>query len=78
MRCLFAALAAIMFLTMPAYSQGMGGGGPRKHQPQDNVQPEEKKNKVDDKAYKSALDRIPASDQKADPWQGVREAPKGR
>jgi hypothetical protein len=78
MRCLFAALAAIMVLTMPAYSQGMGGGG-RKHQPQDNIQPEEKKNnKADDKAYKSALDRIAPSDQKADPWSGVRAAPKSR
>jgi hypothetical protein len=78
MRCLFAALAAIMIMTMPAYSQGMGGGGARRHQPQDNSQPPEKKNKVDDKAYKSALDKIPAADQKADPWSGVREAPKSK
>jgi len=66
------ALIAIVLLAMPAYAQGA-----RKHQPQDNVTTtEDKKPKVDEKGYKSALDRIPASEQKVDPWQNVRGAPK--
>jgi hypothetical protein len=72
MRSFVVALTAIAFLTMPAYSQGG-----RKHQPQDNVTTtEDKKPKVDEKDYKSALDRIPASEQKVDPWQNVRQPPK--
>jgi hypothetical protein len=68
------ALAAItLLMTMPAYSANA-----RKHSPQDNVQSEEKKDRVDDKAYKSALDKIPAAGQKADPWSGVRETPKSK
>src|SRR5689334_8425476 len=64
MRYVSMALAAMMLLTaMPAYSANA-----RKHSPQDNVQPEQKNDRVDDKAYKSALDKIPAADQKADPW----------
>jgi hypothetical protein len=30
--------------------------------------------KADDKAYKSALDRVPAPTQKYDPWGGLRPA----
>jgi hypothetical protein len=72
MRSFVVALTAIVLLTMPAYSQGG-----RKHSPQDNTAPtDDKKPKVDEKDYKSALDRIPASQQKVDPWSNVREAPK--
>jgi len=72
MRYVSMAVAAMMLLTaMPAYSANA-----RKHAPQDNIQAEEKKDRVDDNAYKSALDKIPAVDQKADPWSSVREAPK--
>jgi len=70
MRSLIVALAAVALLTLPAHAQG------RKHQPQDNAKPEDKQMKVDDKDYKSALDKIPASNQKPDPWGNVREAPK--
>ena len=74
MRSFVAAVTAMAFLTMPAYAQGA-----RKHQPQDNdTTTEDKKPKVDEKDYKSALDRIPASEQKADPWQNVRGAPKAK
>jgi hypothetical protein len=72
MRCLVVALTAVALLTMPAHAQGS-----RKHQPQDNMPADKKEQpKVNEKDYKSALDRIPASDQKVDPWQNVREAPK--
>jgi hypothetical protein len=73
MRFFVAVLTAMALLTMPAYSQGG-----RKHQPQDNSTTEDKKPKVNEKDYKSALDRIPASEQKVDPWQNVREAPKSK
>jgi hypothetical protein len=50
-------------LTVPAYSQAFGKksggyGGP----PPDN------RPKIDEKAYKAALDRIPEPDKKYDPW----------
>ena len=70
MKTFVAAAVTIGLLTMPAYSEGMGK---KRHEPQQKT--EEKKNKVDEKAYKSALDRIPDPKQKYDPWQNVREAP---
>jgi hypothetical protein len=56
------AIAAIIsLLTLPAYSEGMGrkGGGHA---------PAEARPKVDEKAYKAALDRIPTPKQGYDPW----------
>ena len=34
--------------------------------------PEEKRPKVDEKAYRAALEKIPPSKQKYDPWEAVR------
>ncbi len=50
----------------PAYSQGYGkkGGG--------SGPPVENHPKVDEKAYKAALDRIPVPDKKYDPWGVAR------
>jgi hypothetical protein len=67
------AAAAVISIALPAYSQntlakrpGSGGyGGP----PADN------KPKIDEKAYKSALERIPEPAQKYDPW-GVARPPE--
>jgi hypothetical protein len=70
MRIFVAAAVTIAVSTMPAYSEGMGK---KRHEPEHKT--EEKKVKVDEKAYKSALDRIPDPKQKYDPWQNVREAP---
>ncbi len=42
-------------------------GGKRGHQ-SDNTKAEDKKPKVDDKAYQEALKRIPDSREKYDPW----------
>jgi hypothetical protein len=55
--------AVISGLAVPAYSQAFGkksGGyaGP----------PPENHPKIDEKAYKAALDRIPTPDKKYDPW----------
>jgi hypothetical protein len=59
-----AAIIAALTTVMPAAAQMKGG---KKGHGQDTAQP---KKKVDDKGYKSALDRIP--DQKFDPWSKVR------
>ena len=64
MRCLVAVLTVLALLIVPASAQRT-----RKHQPQDNMQTEDKKPKVNDKDYKSALERIPTSEQKVDPFR---------
>jgi hypothetical protein len=53
----------------PAHSQGLGkkGGG--------SAYPVENEPKVDEKAYKAALDRIPEPGKKYDPW-GVTRSPE--
>jgi hypothetical protein len=66
------AATVVASLTLPAYSQstlakrpGSGGyDGP----------PPENKPKIDEKAYKSALERIPEPDRKYDPWGIARPA----
>jgi hypothetical protein len=67
MRVVIAAIA-IALLILPAQAQmggGMGGKGGRGHHSQAQ-KTEAPKKKVDDKAYKAALDRLP--DKKVDPW----------
>ena len=60
--------AIISWLAVPAYGQGMGkkGGG---HAP-----PAEARPKIDEKAYKAALERIPEPKTKYDPWGVARPA----
>ena len=62
----------ILTLALPAYSQGLnkrpgsgGYAGP----------PVENHPKVDEKAYKAALERIPEPDKKFDPW-GIARQPE--
>jgi hypothetical protein len=68
-RTLIAISTAISLLILPAYSQGLGqkGGGYRGPPVDDHP-------KVDEKAYKAALERIPTPDQKYDPWGVARPA----
>jgi hypothetical protein len=66
----FIAAVIIALLTVPSYAQGMSKG---QHGRPQNAEQQPKK-KADDKAYKSALDRLP--DKKFDPWQNVRETPQ--
>jgi hypothetical protein len=65
-RIIIAAGAVISYPFFPVHSQGfskMGkGSGP----------PVESHPKVDEKAYKAALDRIPEPKQKYDPWGSAR------
>ena len=58
MMTLAMALAVLALLAVPAQAQM--AGGKRGHQ-SDNTKAEEKKPKVDDKAYQEALKRIPDS-----------------
>ena len=69
-RTLAAAATVVSSLTVPAYPQGFGkkGGGPGSGYPVENHP------KVDEKAYKAALERIPTPDQKYDPWGIARPA----
>ena len=66
---LLAAVAAVAMLAMPAAAQmgsKRGGGG---EPPKGEVKP-----KVDDKAYKAAMERIPEPKEKYDPWGVARPA----
>jgi hypothetical protein len=63
--------AAMLALTaMPGYAQ-MGGG--RHHSGDDNKKAEPVK-KIDEKAYKAALERIPEPTEKYDPWGVTKPA----
>jgi hypothetical protein len=56
----------------PACAQMAGGGGKRNHG--DKKQADAPKPKVDDKAYKAALERIPDPKEKYDPWGVTKPA----
>jgi hypothetical protein len=65
------AAAVTSWLVLPAYPQGLGkkGGGYRGPPVEDHPKP-------DEKAYKAALERIPAPKEKYDPW-GVARPSEG-
>ena len=65
MRTLAIAMAVLALLALPVQAQM--GGGKRGHKG-DDTKAEDKKLKVDDKAYQEALKRIPEPKQKYDPW----------
>lgn len=70
MRILLIAAAVLALTVTVASAQAQMGGG-RRHQ-QDSGQKSDNKPKVDEKAYKAALERIPESKEKYDPWGGAR------
>jgi hypothetical protein len=63
------AAAMLALIAMPAYAQGGG----KRHQGEEKKADAPQK-KVDDKAYKAALDRIPEPKEKYDPWGVARPA----
>jgi hypothetical protein len=67
LRILVSAAAAMSASTFAAKSQGLGRGKGNSGPP-----PVENRPKIDEKAYKAALDRIPVPDEKYDPWGGAR------
>jgi hypothetical protein len=60
----------VSMLTLPAHSQGFGKKGGGYAGPPVDTHP-----KVDEKAYKAALDRIPSPEEKYDPWGIARPEP---
>jgi hypothetical protein len=69
-KTLVVAGTVVSLLTLPAYSQGLGKKGGGYAGP-----PVENRPKVDEKAYKAALDRIPEPNTKYDPW-GIARPPQ--
>ena len=71
MRTLIAA-AIIALLAVAAHAQG-AGKVTRPSQPQAAQKTEDlAKKKADEKAYRDALDKIPESKEKPDPWRTMR------
>ncbi|MBC7576736.1 hypothetical protein [Tardiphaga sp.] len=70
MRTVLVATMALAFLAAPASAQ-MGG---KRSQGSEGPKTQEGP-KVDEKAYKAAMERIPEPKQKYDPWGGVAPAP---
>lgn len=69
MRILVIAAAVLALTTASAEAQGRGRG-----QPNESGQKADNRPKVDEKAYKAALERIPEPKEKYDPWSGARPA----
>lgn len=74
MRILLAA-TAIALLTVGAHAQGMmgqEGGKGKKHQAEAPKAEDQAKKKAAEDAYQKALQNIPTSNEKIDPWRSVR------
>lgn len=67
LRALVVAVAAVLVSACAASAQGLGRGRGNSGPP-----PVENRPKIDEKAYKAALDRIPVPDEKHDPWGAAR------
>ncbi|MBR0780813.1 hypothetical protein [Bradyrhizobium iriomotense] len=65
MKILVIAAAVLAVACGSAEAQG-------RRQPNDGAKPADNKPKVDEKAYKAALERIPEPKEKYDPWGGAR------
>jgi hypothetical protein len=71
-KLLAVAAIATAALATPVSAQSKRGGGGGGEAPKGDEKP-----KVDDKAYKAALERIPEPKEKYDPWGVVAPAPAG-
>jgi hypothetical protein len=69
-KTLMATVTVLSCLILPAYPQGLGKKGGGYAGPPVDTHP-----KVDEKAYKAALDHIPAPKEKYDPW-GIAHPPE--
>ena len=68
-KTLTVAAVTLALIAMPAHAQ-MGG----KRRQGDEKKTEQPEKKIDEKAYKAALERIPDSKEKYDPWGIARPA----
>lgn len=73
MKTFMVTAAVLGLIAMPAYAQ-MGG---KRHQ-SDEKKTEQPAKKVDEKAYKAALEKIPEPKEKYDPWGVARPAEPAR
>ncbi|HEY4774659.1 MAG TPA: hypothetical protein VIH40_07550 [Xanthobacteraceae bacterium] len=71
MRAIWAAVVTAM-LTAPAHAQRADTKEPRGVDPIAEAEKKRTSEEID-RAYRSAIDRVPAASQKFDPWGGVRE-----
>jgi hypothetical protein len=69
MKILMVAAAILALIAMPAHAQVNG----KRHQG-DEKKTEQPEKKIDEKAYKAALERIPEPKEKYDPWGMARPA----
>jgi hypothetical protein len=67
MKTLTITAVILALLAMPAHAQARRPGGEAK-------KTDQQKPEVDDKAYKAALERIPESKEKYDPWSITKPA----
>lgn len=70
MKALMIVAATLALVAMPAHAQ-MGG---KRHQGGDKKPDASATKKVDEKAYKAALERIPDPKEKYDPWGVTKPA----
>jgi hypothetical protein len=71
MKRLMVAVAALALIAAPAHAQMQGKRG----KTEDSKKPDDSASKrVDEKAYKAALERIPDPKEKYDPWGVARPA----
>ncbi|MBR0844067.1 hypothetical protein JQ607_28040 [Bradyrhizobium liaoningense] len=71
MRILVMAAAALALALAAGSAEAQMGAGSRRHA--NDAKPDNKP-KVDEKAYKAALERIPDPKEKYDPWGAARRA----
>jgi len=72
MKTLTVGTVVLTLVATPAFAQM------RRPHGDDNKKTEEKKPKVDEKAYQEALKRIPEPKEKYDPWSGARPDKKSK
>jgi hypothetical protein len=70
MKTFTVAVAMLALVAMPAHAQ-MGG---KRSKGGDDKKTDQSQKKVDEKAYKAALERIPEPKEKYDPWGVARPA----
>jgi hypothetical protein len=76
MKSFTVATVILAMLAVPAHAQARRpAGGEEKKADQRKLQ---EKQKADDQAYKAALERIPESKEKYDPWGVARPAETGK
>jgi hypothetical protein len=70
MKTFMVAAATLILIATPAHAQ-MGG---KRHQGGEEKKTDQSKKKIDEKAYKAALERIPEPKEKYDPWAVTKPA----